>query len=1173
MAFAHLHCHSTYSLLDGLAKIDELVDAAKKAGQTALALTDHGNLFGAVEFHKKAISAGIKPVLGYEAYVAPGKMTEREKRGDKASYHLTILARNGKGWSNLVKLASLAYQKGFYYKPRIDKETLAAHSEGLIGFSGCPNSESSVKIREDQHEQAVKVCAEYRDIFGKENFFLEIQDHGMDFEKKITQGVVKISGALGLPLVATNDVHYVKREDAAAQDVLICIGTNSTVNEENRMRMNTDQLFLRTEAEMRGLFREFPAAVDVTGEIASRCGMEFDFKARYLPKFPIPDGTTPGAYLRRLCEEGVARRYPATTDAIVQRLDFELKTIEAMGFPGYFLIVWDFIRYAKQNGIPVGPGRGSAAGSLVAYALGITELDPLAYDLLFERFLNPGRNEPPDIDVDLCQEGRGRVLEYVKNKYGADHVCQIITFGTMAAKAAVRDVGRALAMPLEEVNRIAKRIPARDPQATNPVHVKLSRALEMEPELKKEYEGDPRVRELLDMAMKVEGSCRNASTHAAGVVISDVPITERVPVFSQNGVESTMFAMDVVGELGLLKMDFLGLQNLTVMDKCVKLIERTRGVKADLAKIPLEDPKTFAMLQRGETRGVFQLESDGMTKLVKDLRPDCFADVIALLALFRPGPLGSGMDKQYVECKHGRAITYLHPLLEPILKETYGVILYQEQVMRIANRVAGFSLSEADSLRKAMGKKKKEVMEKFRDKFLEGCGKAKVPADVAAAIWDQIVFFAGYGFNKSHSAAYALVSYQTAWLKANYPVEMMAALMTCDRDDTEKLALFRDECGDLGIEVVPPDVNESELEFAVRDGKILSGLAAIKGIGEKLVDAVLAARRKVGRFRSLFHFCEVVDHRCLDRGTLEVLVKAGAFGSFKARRSQLAEVLERALRAGATEQADAKAGQAGLFGAAAAPDEPKLPDVPEWPEDQLLAGEMETLGFYVSSHPLARHRELVKSYSTCTAAGVAEMEAGTEVQIGGLISGLAPAVVRTGKSAGKKLLRLTLTDMGGKVRATAFPEELEKYGAQLRENAVVFIRGRVDLWNDERSLRVTEVIPVEEIRKTCSQRLVVILPPGAAGEQAIDRIHEAIHGRPGSCELYLLVTTGDGARVTLAAGSRFNFAPDPDVVAALERIAGPGGLVWRRRELDGGPDPRQKWRAAAAARGAANGAG
>ncbi len=1165
MAFTHLHCHSTYSLLDGLSRIDDMLEAAKRAGQTSLALTDHGNLFGAVEFYKKAAAHGVKPILGYEAYIAPGSMTAREQKNGKASYHLTILCRNQKGWSNLVKLASLAYQKGFYYKPRIDKETLAAHSEGLIGFSGCPNSESSVQIRAGQEEMALKTCGEYRDIFGKDNFFLEIQDHGMDFERQITKSVAKFSHQLGVPLVATNDVHYVRREDAQAQDVLICIGTNRTVNDESRMKMSTDQLYLRTEDEMRAIFREFPGAVDVTADIASRCGIEFDFKARHLPKFPIPDGSTPTQYMRHLCEEGLKRRFPVITDAIRQRLEFEIDTIDKMGFPGYFLIVWDFIHYAKTHGIPVGPGRGSAAGSLVAYSLGITELDPLKYDLLFERFLNPGRNELPDIDVDICQEGRDKVLQYVRGKYGDDHVCQIITFGTLQAKAALRDVGRALAMPLAEVDRLAKKIPTRDPQASNPVHVKLSRALEMEPELKKEYEADPRVKELVDIAMKLEGATRHASTHAAGVVISDKPITERVPVFRMGDIESTMFSMDAVGELGLLKMDFLGLQTLTVIDKTVKLVEKSHGKKIDLATIPLDDPKTYELLQRGQTRGIFQLESSGMTELVIRLRPDNFDDIVALLALFRPGPLQSGMDQQYVKCKHGEKPTYLHPMLEPLLKDTYGVILYQEQVMRIANRLAGFSLSEADSLRKAMGKKKKELMEKFEKGFVAGCAKNGIKEEVAKAIWEQIVFFAGYGFNKSHSAAYALVSYQTAWLKANYPVEAMAALMTCDRGNTDKIVEFRDECQALGIPVDPPDVNEGELEFSVHAGRIRFGLGAIKGIGDKLVESVLAGRQKVGgRFKGLFQFTENIDPKTLDRGSLETLVKAGAFRSLGAKRSQLADVAERALRVGQQHQSDKKLGQGGLFGAAGPSQEPKLQDMPEWDEETILKGEKETLGFYVSSDPITRWSSILKAFSTCTTAQAGALDDGAEVQIGGILTSCATMIVKAGANAGKKIARLKLRDFSGSMEATVFAKELERFTDLLAEDKILFLRGRVDRYREEPSLRVSDVIPVEKVREVCSQRVLLRLKD--ANDAVLEKIRTTVTTYPGTCELYFQVQAEDGSRVTLSTGSQFRFAPQPEVVAHLEEIAGPGGLVWKRRELDGGPDPRKMWKDKAAAR-------
>ncbi|HZK17909.1 MAG TPA: DNA polymerase III subunit alpha, partial [Clostridia bacterium] len=902
--FVHLHVHTEYSLLDGAARIKDVIKTAKKMGMKSLAITDHGVMYGVVDFYKYCKKEGIKPILGCEVYVAPRTMKDRTPKVDDVLYHLVLLAENQVGYQNLLSLVSVSFTEGFYYKPRVDLDALEKNSEGLIALSGCLAGHIPSLLAQDETEEAAKAAERYLEIFGPGNFFLEIQDHGMPEQRKINPRLIELGRELDIPLVATNDVHYVKSEDADIQDVLLCIQTGKTIDDSDRMRFSSRELYLKSGQEMGEIFGDIPDALDRTGEIADRCSVELDFDEMHLPHYRVPEGFNVKTYLRDLCYKGVLERYGHTDDVLKNRLEYELGIIEQMDYSAYFLIVWDFINFAEQKEIPVGPGRGSAAGSLVAYSLGITNIDPMRYDLLFERFLNPERVSMPDIDIDFCFERRGEVIEYVVEKYGKDRVAQIITFGTMAARAAIRDVGRVLNMPYGEVDKVAKMVPTE-------LGVTIAKALATNPDLKELAETDEQVGHLIKLASGLEGMPRHASTHAAGVVISREPLTQYVPLYkTSDGAVTTQFAKEQVEELGLLKMDLLGLRTLTVIGETIKQIKHNHGVDLDIDEISLKDPKTYEMLVRGEGIGVFQLESSGMRSILRDLKPERFDDIIALVALYRPGPLGSGMVDDFIKGKHGeKKVSYLHPKLEPILKDTYGVILYQEQVMRIANDLAGFSLGEADLLRRAMGKKKPEILAGLREQFISGAVKNDVDAKVAGEIFDLMEFFAGYGFNKSHSAAYACVSYQTAYLKANYPLEYMANLLTSVLDNTDKLVVYINECKRLGISLLPPSVNESMHSFTVTGDKLRFGLGAVKNVGLGAVEAIIANREKEGPFKNYEDFCRRIDARLVNKRALESMIMGGAFDSLGYGRSQLMAVLEAGLELAHKSQKERESGQ------------------------------------------------------------------------------------------------------------------------------------------------------------------------------------------------------------------------------------------------------------------------
>jgi len=1139
VSFVHLHGHSTYSLLDGACRVKNLARLAAEAGMPAVALTDHGNLFGAIDFYKACRSQGVKPILGMEAYVAPQSRFDRE-RNPVAAWHLTLLAKNRTGWQNLIKLSSAAYLEGFYYSPRIDRELLAQHSEGLVVLSGCMSSETSWHLRRDDYESALGVAKWYADVFG-EDYYLEIQDHGIEGQERILEGCTRMAGHLGRPLVATNDFHYERADDADAQELLVCINTGKTLQDEKRMKMSSRELYFKDFAAMQRTFAHQPDALTTTLAIAEKCDVELRFGDLHLPRFEVPDDRTPEAYLREVCETGLRKRYgDDITPAIRERFETEFGVIETMGFTAYFLIVWDFIKYARDHDIPVGPGRGSAAGSVLAYALEIVDVDPLKYDLLFERFLNAERISMPDIDIDFCRDRRGKVIEYVQQKYGGkERVAQIITFGTMAAKAVIRDVGRVLGVPLAEVDRIAKKIPG-GPGVT------LDSAIEQDPELREMAEDlGTEAGRIFQYARTLEGCHRNAGTHAAGVVIADAPLTEYVPLYKNGDDVSTQFTMDVIEQMGLLKMDFLGLKTLTLIDHARRIIAENGGTAPDFRSAEFErydDEPTYEMLGRGESFGVFQLESSGMRDLLRKLKPRNFEELLPLIALFRPGPLDSGMTEVYCNRKNGiEPVTYDHALLEPILKNTYGVIVYQEQVMLLAHTVAGFSLNQADSLRKAMGKKKPEVMEPFREPFLSGCRERGMPRETAQEVWDKMATFARYGFNKSHSAAYSVVTYQTAWLKAHFPTEFMAAMLTVDAGNMDKVTDALEECRRMGIEVKPPDINRSAPDFNVEDGAIRFGFTSVRGVGGPAAEAIVQARAEGGPFRSLFDLTGRVDMRRANKGNLEGLIKAGAcdpLGGADAHRgrAQLLAALEAAIRAGATEQADRRAGQMSLLGGGAldAAPEPALPECAPLTDQEMLLFEKEMTGRYWSSHPLAAHEAVVRTFASRTTRQVQECGEGTAVVLGGIVTSITERVIQRGRNEGKRMARFRLEDYHGAIDAVMFSDAFTKYRELLTENRVLFAVGDVDASRDEHSVRVSDVYEPADAPRALAGEVHLELGPDADVAALAELVREHRGDRP----LLFSLSPEPGLRVAVRAEEAFAVDPTPQFVRAARALLG-----------------------------------
>ena len=1136
--FVHLHVHSEFSLLDGAVRLKDLVARAKELAMPAVAVTDHGTMYSCVDFYQKAVAAGVKPIFGCEVYVAPQSRFDKTARKDESNRHLTLLARDTAGYRNLMNLVSYAYLDGFYYRPRVDMELLKAHQGGLIALSGCLSGELSKLVLAGYIEEAKAKAGEYAALFGEDNFFIEIQDHGIPEQKEVTKALAAIAKELGLGLVATNDVHYLGREDSTAHDVLLCIQTGSTLEEQDRMRFSSDQFYLKTAEEMGEVFPDHPEALTNTLAVAERCNVELDLGRIHLPEYDVPEGKTLDNYLEELCRAGIAERYRPVTPEVEARLEYELGVIRKTGFSGYFLVVWDFIRFAKQAGIKVGPGRGSAAGSIVAYALGITNIDPIAHDLLFERFLNPERVSMPDIDIDFCYVRRDEVIRYVAEKYGSDRVAQIITFSTMAARAAIRDSGRVFGVPYGQVDKIAKLIPE-IPGTT------LEAALSSVPELQEAYDTDEVTRKIIDTAKTLEGLVRQDSIHAAGVVIAKDALPNYVPIQKKPNTEVvTQYSMDAIKDIGLLKMDFLGLRTLTVIADAIVNIKRNHGDEIDIDNLPLDDKKTFGLLRRAETIGLFQLESSGMRSLVRELAPTTFPDIVALLALYRPGPLQSGMVKDFVDCKHGRkTISYPHPMLEPFLKETYGIIVYQEQVMRVATEMAGFTMGEADILRGAMSKKKPEVLAKQREKFIAGAKAKDINKVTAGKVFDLVNHFAGYGFNKSHSTAYAVISYQTAYLKAHYQAEFMAALLTSIMDNKDKVAQYVNECRRLKIEVLPPDVNESWREFAAVDTKrIRFGLSAVRNVGDGAIEAIIAARAKHA-FVSLEDFCERVDSSVLNKRALESLIKGGAFDSLGASRKYLLSIFEQAADAGVKRRRDMESGQFSLFGGGASEEtKPIAPALPaaakeELPKPELLSYEKEMLGLYVSDNPLLELAPLLQAQTT-SIAQARELRDGATVSIGGLVGKISRINTRKGES----MAFIVIEDLEGSMEVVVFPAVLQKYRALVAEDAVVKIKGRLDVKEDEVKLIAQELTPLKDIVSSKSQALYLKIANERLDKDLITKIRKVLKAHPGDAEVFLRLNDGDKL-TTLRFSTDFRVAGHGPLIGELSGLLGDGSVT------------------------------
>ena len=1160
LPFVHLHCHSHYSLLDGAGTIRGLLERAKALHMNALALTDHGNLHGALKFYQTAKELGINPILGLEAYIAPGSRFHKEAAGSKeASFHITLLAKNIVGFRNLVKMSSAAFLEGFYFKPRIDKELLAAHREGIICLSGCASSELSRTLLaggEANFEKAVEIAAWYQKLFGSD-YYVEIQNNHLEVQRIVMEGAIRVADRLGIPIVATSDVHYVNREDAEAQDILLCVNTGKFRTDTNRMRMETDEFFLRSAEEMAAAFPGMEDALWRTQEIADSVDIEIEIGKRHFPVFTPPDGKTAEAFLYELCVKGLKDRYSdrpdrcaggELSDEVKARLERELGVINKLGFANYFLIVWDYVHFAQSQGIEA-TARGSGVGALVSYALYLSHVCPLEYDLLFERFLDESRREAPDIDIDFCQQRRGEVIQYVKDKYGVENVAQIGTFGTLAARAAIRDVGRALGLPIPRVDSIVALVP-------DELKIKLKDAIEKSDELKKMYEGDPEVRKLLELAKGIEGLARNVGTHAAAVVIADRPLMDYVPLQHVQDKKEiiTQWDMGDVERVGLLKMDFLGLRNLTILTKVIDLIEQTTGKRINPYTFPRDDKETFALLCRGETKGVFQLESGGIRDLLQRMKPDNFLDIIATNALYRPGPLEGGMVENYIQVKHGREkAEYKHPVMKEILGETHGVMVYQEQVMRILNRLGGIKLANAYSCIKAISKKKGDAIAKYREEFIEGAGRQGLAKREAEELFGLIEKFAGYGFNKSHSTAYALVAYITAYLKAHYKVEFMAALLSSDitgRNFKRKDSLVEhiEDSQRMEIAVLPPNVNLSGEEFTVIDGRICFGLAAVKGCGGSASAAIDAERKAHGPYKSIFDFCERLDTGTVNRGAIESLIKAGAFDSLGAHRAQVFAVLDRAIQGGAAAATDRRRGQKGLFDDEDG-DEPasvaaSLPDVPAWDERERLAKEKEVLGFYLTSHPLAEHEKTLSAYCSHTTVEAAALKNRTEVMLGGMISALKLSNTKNPKPGSpSRYAMFDLEDMDGTMRTIVWPEQFAAYEEMIKPDAIVVVRGVVDKrpGSEEANVIVNEVIPLENLRARYMRGVRIRVQEGVHGPETLDRLREILRGYPGACEVELLLCLVNGSHVTCKCdGLKLGYSEE--MQSRVDQLLGPGNF-------------------------------
>ena len=1151
--FVHLHCHTEYSLLDGANKVDKLFGRIKAMNQPAVAMTDHGNMFGAIEFYREAMSHGIKPIIGCEIYVAPTSRFEKkgvDKGPKEYNNHLILLAMNNEGYRNLCKLVSLGYMEGFYYKPRIDKELLKEFNGGLIALSACLQGEVSQALNYGNHEKAKAAVEQYASIFG-DRYYIEIQDNKLAEQEKVNRLLVELAKEVSIPVVATNDCHYGERADFHAHDVLLCVQTGKTVNEENRLKMETDELYLKTAEEMVLGFDYCPGAVERTLEIAGRCNLEIEFGKYHFPNFTPPKEISLDDYLDELAYEGLDERLKDITDPEVrksyrERLEYELGVIKDMQFPGYFLVVADFINYAKRNGIPVGPGRGSSAGSLVAYALRITDLDPIRHVLLFERFLNPERKSMPDIDVDFCIRGRAQVIQYVKDKYGADRVAQIATFGTLKAKAAIRDVGRAIGLSFAETDAIAKLIPAPKQGFDYP----LTEAMKMEPRIPELMKNDPRIKTLMDHALRLEGLVRHASTHAAGVVLSNLPLVDHLPLFvDKEGGIVTQYEMSWVEKIGLVKFDFLGLKTLTLIHDCLKLIEVTRGEKVDIEQLPLDDKKTYRTLCQGNTTGVFQLESTGIREMTVKIRPNCFEDLVAILALYRPGPLDSGMADDFIKRKSGKEkVKYLHPLLETILKDTYGVIVYQEQVMQTAQILAGYTMGEADILRRAMGKKDTEEMAAQRDRFASGASAKKIDEKKATEIFDQMETFGRYGFNKSHSAAYALVSYQTAYLKAHYPVEFMAALLTSEMGDTDKVIKNLSECRDKDIEVLAPDINESLSSFTPVGDKIRFGMAGVKNVGEKAVEVILQSRSTDGPFDSLFDFCRRVDMAAVNRRVIESLIKCGAFDSTQVSRARMTGALDDAMKIGQAHQRDQASSQIDIFAMLGTPSKgarkagEAYPSVTDWSQQEALAFEKEALGFYITGHPLDKHERVLKKITGGTIAALKERAQSGEVRMGGVVSALRLRNTKKGDRYGN----FNLEDKTGFIEVIVWPEAYKKCAELLNADDPIYVKGKMEVGEERIQIIANEITALAEAAKspknavhnTNSEKIDLYVRENEVSADELIRLRDTLLDYPGRHTVFLHLRAPANGETVIELPEQVRIAPSPELEDMVGRIFG-----------------------------------
>jgi DNA polymerase-3 subunit alpha len=1140
--FVHLHVHTMYSLLDGAIRLDALFGKAREFGMHSVAITDHGTMFNVLEFYQKAVKAGIKPIIGCECYVAPRTMADKTPLDAKGLGHLVLLAENNEGYRNLCKLASLAQTEGFYYKPRIDKAVLAAHHKGLIALSACLHGEIPMLIKSGQLQKAEETARYYQELFGENNFFLEVQNNGIAIQDTVNDALREMSARLAIPLIASNDCHYLNKEDVRAHDVLLCVQTGKTVNDSDRFRFRTDQLYFKSKEEMIDYFHDFPGAVENSVAIAARCDVSFDFETYHFPQFKEESGLDAEELFVRKTREGFERVWnliktknaDADEELYRQRLDYEIGVINKMGFPGYFLIVADFINYAKNNGVPVGPGRGSAAGSLVAYSLGITDLDPLEHGLIFERFLNPSRISMPDIDVDFCINGRDKVLEYVSRRYGGgDYVAQIITFGKLKTRAVIRDVGRALDIPLAEVDAIAKLVP-------DVLNIKLDQALEQEPKLRELEASRPEVAELIAICRTLEGLPRHASTHAAGVVIGDKPLVEYLPLYKgKKGEVVTQLDMKLVENIGLVKFDFLGLRNLTVIDHTLALIQQQGKPVPDLSNLDFNDPETYELLGKGDTTGVFQLESSGMKDLLVRLKPESFADITALVALYRPGPLESGMVTDFVDRKHGRKeVEYMLGDLEPILKDTYGVIVYQEQVMKIASALASYSMAEADGLRKAMGKKIAAMMAEHRERFVKGAVNNGHDEDKAKALFDLMEKFGGYGFNKSHSAAYALISYQTAYLKAHYPVEFIAALLTSEMHSIDGVVKYINECRSHQIEVLPPDINAGDQVFTVADGKIRFGLVAVKNVGDGAVEAIVEERRANGTYASLFDFCERVDLRRVNKRVVESLIACGALDSTGARRSQMMAVLEEALDYGQKVQKERCDPQMGLFDdgvdCSLSVTPPPIVQVPEWEERERLAREKEALGFYITGHPLTRHAKTMSKFSTATTESLGDVSDGQMVRVGGMVA--SSKVIRTKKE--ELMAFVQLEDLLGSVEVIVFPSVYGACQELLGDDRPVLVQGKVQL--DEKGVKILAdtVIPAEQAEKMWTAKIQFNIDAERTDTAALSALRDILRRHPGECQGVLRFIMTEAVEATVAMAENWRLQPGESLTREVNGLLG-----------------------------------